>query len=324
MKSPGEKGGKWTAYRSFVSDLSKEHSIAVDKVCDCAQIALDEDVRSSAPECFSMVAEINWIKIGRPSYRVATPLANALVKTNLDIDSSFVRFPHGVFSVEFQEGHKIGDLKSLLVFAASAETVATEPGGRRYSRADSIRQSKPVPPDGKSHWVLSVSADVGKPDYDHHPISISLNPGEKLSDRLDLLDTTEEMKGFVKLALGVAMFSVSANAGMVKRIGPRKKTGKRSKKSRLREASAKRLWSLGADILLPGSGSGDSVRSGGDGEGSRELSFAHIRQGHLRMQALGSVDSRHYELRYIAPTVVRPDLPLSPAATRHKIMEKAT
>jgi hypothetical protein len=118
------------------------------------------------------------------------------------------------------------------------------------------------------------------------------------------------------LVVGAAMFAVSANSGLVKRV-ERASGSKNKKRKRKVFAPRPNTWTLGADIQLPG---GRSESSPGESDGpSGELRFSHIRQGHLRMQRVGPRADPSYVLKYIGPTVVRPDLPLAERATRHRL-----
>jgi hypothetical protein len=119
----------------------------------------------------------------------------------------------------------------------------------------------------------------------------------------------------VSLVLGSAMFAVAANSRFVRRVEThgKKRTGRRAGN----RPPEPRRWTLGADILLPRGRAAGGEESDDASDEDRSLRFGHIRQGHLRFTPCGPREDRSYVLRYIAPTIVRADLPLAPMATRH-------
>lgn len=71
---------------------------------------------------------------------------------------------------------------------------------------------------------------------------------------------------------------------------------------------------VGADIKLP-KDLQQALKPAGTGEG-HSLQYGHVRSGHLRIQPYGKRDGKKtYKVIFIAPTLVRPDLPLKPKLT---------
>jgi hypothetical protein len=71
---------------------------------------------------------------------------------------------------------------------------------------------------------------------------------------------------------------------------------------------------VGADIKLP-KDLRKAISEPAGTEGSR-LNYGHVRSGHLRVQPYGKQgEKKSYKVIFIAPMLVRPDLPLKPKLT---------
>lgn len=71
-------------------------------------------------------------------------------------------------------------------------------------------------------------------------------------------------------------------------------------------------WCVGSEIALP-TPAVDHKYIDGERPATGGLSTSHVRSGHMRIQPMGPRDNRRYEMIFIAPTVVRPDLPMGSA-----------
>lgn len=297
-------------------------------------------------EAISLVIERGWHDLGRPSYRLTPELGHALMRTRLDFEAKFVRFPHAAFALEIPpqidvRGARGGRLRGLLVGGVRDRGIhnGVQPGHSFRLEA----------PDGKDEWKFMVLQDWELEETTCIML-LTLGPDTVIAERLErvLSETVPDagtaplqveahrkarreyggdfsgldgsitndtaMETIISLAIGSAMFAVSANARWARPIPPSKKKVS-ARKQRNRAPEPKR-WLLGADIVLPGSC--PVGEAGGDeDDDKRSLTWAHLRQGHLRMTRCGPVDDRCYELKYVSPTIVRPDLPLAPKATRH-------
>lgn len=236
-----------------------------------------------------------WLSKGSPAYRISPALQAALLKTSLDLPCSAIRLPHREFSIEL--GTPIGiEINSERRFVTAAMFVSTvcidlesallvvtqDSRGRRHTAVVSLHKDDPV-----SNWIVDKR----------------LLPGPNRLDRRSL-------KTCLSIAIGASLFAVAANGRYVKPV--RTNTRKRRKQGK----PTQRKWTLGADIRLPGCQAHRGLSITHQTQGGA-LTFAHLRQGHLRMTALGPAHDRRYELRFVSPTIVRPDLPMTPKATRH-------
>jgi hypothetical protein len=341
---------RWTTYTPNFDKLAKLNNISIGAALELTARHIMGGLGTNTYEINSAIAlagEIAWHNSGRPSYRVSTQLAETLAETRLDIDAAHLRFPHAAFALEFPPGFDIRDnkgrrLNGLLVSAVRETRVPTEEQQELVDAgwaADKAVNIKAEAPDGVGYWRLNVAQDW---EGDHHEVNMMLTMcagttvadvmANALTPRGDLprgyTDLTEALPGhdgnitsdhvlrrILSLALGAALFAVSANSRFTRRVVSRSR-----RRPRPNRPPEPRRWSLGADIQLPRgrtvSAPGDPLTESEEGQG---LTFSHIRQGHLRLTPCGPGDDRRYNLRYIFPTRVRPDLPLPPQATRHRI-----
>jgi len=320
----------WTDYVASFDVVARREGIPLPQALRLVETVVYRGVADNQlPFCdaFSFSVEKAWHEMGRPSYRVALPLAEALADTDLDVDGAFLRFPHAAFALELPKSfclrNKAGHRLSGLLVGAVRDVVL--PGGSNNTSQYGVKVEAP---DGEGTWRLTVmQAWEGE---DTVVCLLTLSPGitveavlrdavASLGHDASITDAATTRK-FIALALGAALFAVGSNrfvhpvgSGLPKRRG--RKAANR--------APEPRRWSLGADIQLP---RGRSVATtshdaGGASEDGRELRFSHIRQGHLRLTPTGPREDRSFVLRYIAPTLVRPDLPLAQRATRHAMAE---
>lgn len=136
-------------------------------------------------------------------------------------------------------------------------------------------------------------------------------------DRLWLGWSWPEVIDFVRISIGVAMFGVDRHELVAPDIDREELVarfpGGRSKGSRQLAAMrvAKEMakcngWRVGSEIDLPRPlQSETSVRIGT----GVEREFGHYRSGHMRMQPCGE-GGKDRKLIFVAPTLVRPDLPI--------------
>lgn len=269
--------------------------------------------------------ERHWVDTGRPSYRVSPTLGAALVNTGLKFSVAFLRLPHAVFSVEIPDGVDLfesgGDgwrLESILIGAKNPEGLLVRQDGM-FSRMASVPWTAPTGEGGVLLSVVMRYKGGGRGVFAHKfPEGVSIEESLRHVSEIRSWPTAREThrREVLALVVGAAMFAVSANSGLVKRV-ERASGSKNKKRKRKVFAPRPKTWTLGADIQLPG---GRSESSLGESDGpSGELRFSHIRQGHLRMQRVGPRADPSYVLKYIGPTVVRPDLPLAERATRHRL-----
>lgn len=295
-----------------------------------------------ASPLIQLSAELAWHEDHRPCYQLAPSLSGALQGTSLNMLTEHVRFPHRSFALELPLGTggimDPGTGKRLLAVLVSAVWAGEV---LRTSRQEwnVVKGGTPVfaqAPDGKNDFRLCLvqrweGEDDTDPPWFLTTFKIGENVGEVASwgikapfrdlgpggtPRRTVSYTTpsrETLNRIVRLSIGAALFAVGANSMFLQEVPEERRRRRRRERQERRgravnpEDFKERRWALGANIRLPGPG----VRLEGETEELREargLRWSHLRQGHLRWVRCGPRSDWHYELRYIAPTVVKPEL----------------
>lgn len=124
--------------------------------------------------------------------------------------------------------------------------------------------------------------------------------------------TEEEDGQFIRLACAVSCFVAGRHDLVAPDIEPPHLITKRRQHVRGAGIATKPLYcSLGREITLP-TPIREYVASQPSGS-AHILTNAHLRRGHLRMQAVGPREQNQRKLIWVMPTIVRPDLPEGPA-----------
>lgn len=312
---------RWSEYIPLSDYYAREVGVPLREAVQTVGKVIEEGVRTGKLQTFEMVsylAERNWTELGRPSYRVSTALAEALVETDLDIQAKHIRFPHSVFGIEIPRGFTLLNAQGRRLLGLLVTATRLSPTGDQAGAYVLGIEA----PDGEGPWGFTVCQTWEGEEETPATFRVRLDPDDVVGERLkemttkrvdDAVTVPESRARLVALALGAALFAVGANSKFVR---PIQAGGKRQGRKAHNRPPEPRRWSLGADIVLPRRGKPAGPTEPTEGSG-RSLQWAHVRQGHLRLVPTGPRSERTYVLRYIAPTVVRPDLPLAPRATRH-------
>ncbi len=284
-------------------------------------------------------AEIAWHRFGRPYYKVWPDMAEALRRTKLDFSPEFLRAPYESLSVmlpvSFGAGacclvklihnpengaeQTLATLRSIdsrhplrKQLEAELELAKSEDAhfgpvittvSIAWRDADGIRVSATFPIRERETVESSLKRFYEHPDAD-----------EGIIDPILYLKNRE---GLIRIAVAVCMFGVDRHelvAPDVDRevIAARFPAG-RSKASKAlavaavaRELAKSTGWRVGSEIDLPRPvvERGEVHRGAG-----AEREFGHYRSGHMRMQPCGE-GGKDRKLIFVAPTLVRPDLPI--------------
>lgn len=294
--------------------------------------------RKDLMSSITCVAEAQWYDYGQPYYKVWPNMAEYLSNTSIDIDGKYLALPFPAYEIRlsktnpFREHEKAPVLKSLLIhredytkgFAVDRETLQDGwADGRDWSLMVQYQFDLPQDDDAMGwYYRMPIKNDI--------PISDCFQDAwERTSGYMD--NQYEPSKEFcqklVRLAITVAFFGTNQHELIIPDI-PTKYIERYSKAVSAKDETeqtklkdkAKRLhhfgWKIGSsEITLPRPiRVYDNSHSDGVAEHIRELHFAHPRNGHMRLQPYGNKENRRYELIFIPPTIVRPDLPLRPIA----------
>lgn len=256
--------------------------------------------------------EHNWTVSGRPYYKVWPEITDMLFRTRFDFGIEMIRNPYpGPICCMFDHPQFC---KNLLVFYADGDNLVQPPGIEDHSTL--------------SQWFMVYTDTDGTPVlssilFDKHSITLEegidewrKNEDPKCTHSRGILTTDEAVERFWRVSFGVIMFAINRHELIspdiqqdvihVHRRGPkgRRKREEQEKERKLRNCKS---WIVGSEIDLPR----PTVIVDNPGYQhlpGEELQFGHIRSGHMRMQPCGK-NNQDRKLIFIAPTVVRPDLP---------------
>jgi hypothetical protein len=262
-----------------------------------------------APRALISAADMVWYESGCPYYKVWPSIANALCHTEMQIDGEHLRLPHRGFEIRLPKTDNP-------LAPAPAACVA---GFERIEGQDDRDWS-----------LLVVFLDGDHKDYESHTwvLDVPVKTGRSLEDSLGDMDVDslcpnpELARRMLRLAVGVTFFGMDRHELILPDV-PRRIIERYQRQNRqpspeeagdiLREAreEGRNGFKVGSEIDLPRPevrqhDQEDPVAAGREG-----LTQGHVRRGHLRFQAVGE-GRRERRLTFVAPTVVRPDLPLAP------------
>lgn len=305
------------------------------------QRTIVEDARQSGDSSpvVHLVAERGYEALKRPSYQVDGKLCAALQETRLDLDPRHLQFPHAAFALELPlEGPGViqdeGSGRCLMAILIASVT--------RRSRGQAVGYKCEIPVNESAWNTVIVQRWEEEDALDPAWFLIKQEDGFTVAEAVEracsrpfretvyseddggVRASQDTLRRMARLAIGASLFAVGANTKFCTRVPePRAKRKRREKAQKkgqpvsLDDVEVQR-WKLGHTINLP---RGSQGRGGDGSEEGRELKFSHLRQGHLRMQRVGSKGEYKYVLRYIKPTIVRPDLgfPEGYRATKHRL-----
>jgi hypothetical protein len=294
--------------------------------------------RNDIMSILAIGAENQWFDYGTPYYKVWPGMSHALGRASIDIDGKYLHLPFPSYEIclpkspVFQETPDSPALCSLLVHKEDyledlqedkKRILSGMPGAEVAYRGNEDRL-----------WTLIVHYQLENDNLGWY-YRMPIKEGKTLSEQFETswgwdnekyknLSEYEPGKDFalklIKIAIGVAFFGVHAHEmiledipiKLIEKYHRAKKENNESEAKRILEKS-KRLghfgWKVGSEVSLP-MPLVKHINEEGQKERKGELTFGHIRSGHLRLQQMGPKENPHHELIFIAPTTVRPDLPL--------------
>jgi len=292
-----------------------------------------------------------WHDSLEPEYKVWPAAIAALAATKIEIGCEHLRLPfpsiairlphdfvqepgkpviHSVFATIFRNTHGGS-------FATTSLDASPTPRSRFLdTRWRNLGEDVPA--------IFSVSMkwkeDQGPFDDDSFfVVSIGLKPGETIDERLQKVESRSSevtsvgtryvpsiklVREMLSLAIGTAFMAT----GRVKKERPIVAPEKRPRAERRRfekehDGDEQPTFVVGRDLILPredGVATPKEAGETGPGEGEgRQLKFGHFRTGFLRWHPSGPRTAPTYDLIFVAPTLVRSDLPLKAKSTPSKI-----
>ncbi len=287
-----------------------------------------KNVTNCKPFIQALSSEIAWHKFGRPYYKIWPGIAWALSKTRFSFSATQLHFPYRAFVVMFP--HELPGSRIILIEQEGVTRPGERAGNQSESERENCRRLGPV-----AHSISLQFSAAGLSGWhgrrEHFNIRTEETVEEALARRMDMIPTQQlnHDEGLVPIdpsfareewedsklraAIGAAMFAVNSHELVLpdadfdekNKVG-RAKGASRIKEMRIARELAKNTgWRVGSELVLPRPIAHGSTGSESTG---RELTHGHIRSGHMKMQACGPGWKEH-RLIFVAPCVVRPDLP---------------
>jgi hypothetical protein len=265
------------------------------------------------------MAEIDYFRYNEPYYKVYPGMVEQLGGVNIDIDGQYLKLPFPAFEVRLPKGeHVVTDGEGGPICTAmmvSADNITRHCDGRDWSIICMYQF------DGIEHgtWLYKMSVKKGKTigeEFEEAFVNSELteglyDPPKKLADKL------------IRIAIATCFFGTRQHDLIIPDI-PAKLRDKYAKaKAENNDFEVKQIldkskrlghngYRIGSEIAIPKPQS----YLGGDGRvrdyepTGRELQYGHVRSAYMRLQPKGKRSDPYYELTYVAPTIVRPDLPM--------------
>lgn len=253
-------------------------------------------------------SECNWIKTGRPRYKLHDAYAQMLIDSPMRVPCEIVNFPHLDFVVSLPVSSDSllraaweGDAKPV-----GSLLIGSCPGGEGVAAC----------------WAMMVAAYHIDGEYSGPIGFVEGHSGQTVEEALANSSThsvavgCEHDFGFmVRLAVGVLLLATSVHRcvqhDVIEALRDRYKHATTdSERKRIEELSERRSgrreWTIGRDLKLYTSAYNDAPDSDG-----QQLRYQHIRGGHFHTVAYGT-GKRQRKVEWFEPTIVRPDLPLKP------------
>jgi len=141
------------------------------------------------------------------------------------------------------------------------------------------------------------------------------------------MPSSEFQKTCLRIAVGAVFLAVNNNEfverflpqGFAERLDRVKSSNNKKlltkTQSQIQGSGLSRTFNVGREIVIPQQHESNEASGSGEPTG-RELSFAHVRSGHMAWQPYGARDNPQYKLIFRPFTVVRGDLPFAPTPPR--------
>lgn len=280
-----------------------------------------------------LLNDIEWHRLGRPYYKIWPGLAAELQHTRLNFGGDCLHPPYSTYAVMLDGGavFQVSGAPTPEDFRADhrAYRNVAPPGVIAKSMADEDAYLNRLQRDGKPVFTLAVTW--------HHRFGGRVSQATAFTtihERNSVEDAVQMCLGnigaaaeldshnvppeaMIRLGVCAMMFGGDRHELVAPDIDRelllRRFPGGRSKGSQLlakqqieREIAECRGWKIGSEIDLP-----RPIRESGESRegGGQELTSAHWRSGHMRMQACGE-GLKDRKLIFVRPTLVRPDLPI--------------
>lgn len=336
----------WLALADVVKTKTgvSTYELAAEKLRDAY---VENSLPLSMVDACTIQAENVWHASGRPYYKVWPNMIDAMASTKLNFNISHFRLPYLAINILLPLKHPMASRTgpSILVAMVEKRLLATTLADFRLLNPSCDATAAERAAEDNVRRIKETEDKYGRPYYGDLQIYYRL-PSEPKVTTLDVCAlfedaTVEECVKFLldlpeadhvdtignewlawmsKVVIAVAMFGIDSH-DMVMPDVPQETIVIKGKTKNQRLTSQLRAnralaechgWKVGSEIDLPRP---LVHRENGRPHNptGRELEYGHIRSGHMKMQPCGKRNEDR-KLIFVAPTVVRPDLPIR---TRH-------
>ena len=311
------------------SSTNKEVWEATTEAMDVLdQLRATNSYQASPAELLWLRDEANWHTLGRPYYKVYPTMLWQLQHTSLNFYPEYLKSPYPVFTVLFPKG----SMKApgvLVRLYERGEKAGIDGSGCTHDFSTIFENYDADKVLVLTYWDGDQLLETGS-----NHLVVGLTKTQTVEESvMNLVTSKKRLEGLVesdipvedriaiwRTAIGVMMLGTDrhgllrpdiAKEELEKRFpGGRSKASQRvAKERREKFCEGVRGWRVGSEIDLLASRS----KGSGAGEERGSIGASHVRSGHMRMQPHGPKHSLR-KLIYVAPTLVRPDLPM---ATSH-------
>jgi len=337
------KFGNWIA---FADKVAKDHRVCFHDAEEMIRQSMMKSPASGNVVTYNCHAvEHNWNCIGRPYYKVWPGITHAMRDVSLDVPSECLRRPYEFWELRLPYGTFHDVYRGCVLVRHSFRD---ELGGREMFRRAGTGGAKEhnkikledIEKDGRVQSALEFYYMHG--DDPRGTVTLTtfyVRLGRTIKQGYDEFLGNDDDGGawltrdhrawLFRIVVGVTLFAINQHEMIMpdvkQEVIERKPRGKKKQKAMAQMARKPvnpKGWLVGSEIDLPRpivTGNG-AARSLGE-----ELEYGHMRSGHMKMQPCGR-GSKERKLIFVAPTIVRPDLPFRQAhgyRIRDKVLPSA-
>jgi len=345
--------GKKKTYRDYYRDAAKQILDTMKAPDSLRGIYQDPATFKAALECkedwpLSLAtheAEYTWYSTGRPTYKIFPAMVDALSHTSIDVECEHINLPFPSFCIELPAGNRLGEAHGeggydgLLVTMSDIVNYEGIVGGRGLKLTVlATRRSREKDYDAAGGYknfnrmcaahgtfpLMNQHSMLGLPIFDQQMTvkELLVKYDEQMAEHEKGFGSRMARRQLLSLVIATILIATSDDKRLIKPEARGLKHRLKAERARKKgDTSAGREdigFLVGADIKLPKDLT-KAINQPAGGEG-RSLNYGHVRSGHLRVQPYGKKgDEKSYKVIFVAPTLVRPDLPLKPKLTDRAI-----
>lgn len=280
-----------------------------------------------------------WHRMGKPYCKVSSAIGLMLMNTRLEFDAKFLMWPFDSFAIRFPEiDNPVVDYsrnricRAMFVVGHTSEPDAQGHRLRRMQVWLDCGETSPEPILGYDQPLYGY-IDLRLPEGQTLEEAFEASVEESFATGKNPTNADKEfMRRALALAVATSFFMVGNHKFVADDIPNRYKEAYHRAKKKLQVpesveqaekelkdilAKSKKLGFngsiLGQEIELPREIVQHIYEEGPQHQkGNYQMTWAHPRSGHIRLQPCGPREDPHIEVRFILPTIVRPDLPMMP------------